>query len=63
MQTVVDARCSLGFGKLYRSKVPMTAVDVLHKRVLSFYEEYGADINMRSPTTGANFARNPAASL
>ena len=29
MQSVVDAHCSLGFGKLYLSKLPMTAVDVL----------------------------------
>jgi hypothetical protein len=29
MQSVVDAHCSLGFAKLYLSKVPMTAVDVL----------------------------------
>jgi hypothetical protein len=33
---VVDAHCSLAFGKLYLSKVPMTAVDVLHDRVVPF---------------------------
>jgi transposase InsO family protein len=38
-QSVVDAHCSLGFGKLYLSKLPMTAVDVLHDRGLPFYEE------------------------
>jgi transposase len=36
MQSVVDAHCSLGFAKLYLSKVPMTAVDVLDDRVLPF---------------------------
>jgi hypothetical protein len=32
------------FGKLYLSKVPRTAVDVLHDRVLPFYEEHGVDV-------------------
>jgi transposase InsO family protein len=44
MQSVVDAFCSLGFAKLYLSKVPMTAVDVLDDRVLPFYEEHGVAI-------------------
>lgn len=29
LQSIVDADCSLGFGKLYLSKAPMAAVDVL----------------------------------
>jgi len=45
LQSVVDAHGSLGFGKLYLSKVPMTAVDVLHDRVLPFYDEHGVDID------------------
>jgi len=44
MQSVVDAHCSLGFAKLYLSKVPMTAVDVLDDRVLPFYEEHAAEV-------------------
>ena len=36
LQSVVDAHCSVGFGKLYLSKVPITAVDLLHHRVLPF---------------------------
>jgi hypothetical protein len=44
MQSVVDAHCSLGFGKLYLSKLPMTAVDVLHDRVLPFYEEHQVEV-------------------
>jgi hypothetical protein len=43
MQSVVDAHCSLGFAKLYLSKVPMAAVDVLHDRVFPFLENYDAD--------------------
>jgi transposase len=44
MQSVVDAHCSLGFAKLYLSKVPMTAVDVLDDQVLPFYEEHAAEV-------------------
>ena len=44
LQSVIDANCSLGFGKLYLSKVPMTAVDVLHDRVVPFYEEHGVAV-------------------
>jgi len=32
MQSVVDANCSLAFGKLYLSKLPMTRVDVYYGR-------------------------------
>jgi len=52
LQSVVDADCSLGFGKLYLSKAPMAAVDVLHDRVLPFYEEHGVDIEQLLTTTG-----------
>jgi hypothetical protein len=44
MQSVIDAHYSLGFAKLYPSKVPMTAVDVIDDRVLPFYEEYSAQV-------------------
>ena len=44
MQSVVDAHCSLGFAKVYLSKVPMTAVDVLDDRVLPFYEDHAAEV-------------------
>jgi hypothetical protein len=43
-QTVIDAHASLAFAKLYLSKVPMTAVDVLNDRVLPFYEEHSVEI-------------------
>jgi len=37
LQAVVDTFGSFAFGKLYTSKVPETAVDVLYDRVLPFY--------------------------
>lgn len=43
-QTVIDARSSHAFAKLYLSKVPITAVDVLNDRVLPFYEEHNVEI-------------------
>jgi len=45
MQSVVDAHCSLGFAKLYLSKVPMTAVDVLNERVTPFYDDHDVQID------------------
>ncbi|MBZ5542725.1 MAG: hypothetical protein LAO07_03485 [Acidobacteriia bacterium] len=51
IQSEVDAHCSLGFGKLHLSKLPMTAVDVLPDRVLPFYEELAATVNSLSELT------------
>jgi hypothetical protein len=51
-----DAHCSLAFGKLYLSKVPVTAVDVLHDRVWPFYEKHGVEIDHVLTTMGASTA-------
>jgi hypothetical protein len=59
MQSVVDTHCSLGFGKLYLSKVPMTAVDVLHDRVLPFYEEHGIDVEHVLTDNGREYCGRP----
>lgn len=42
-QTVIDANSSHVFTKLYLSKVPMTAVDVLNDRVLPFCTDNGRE--------------------
>lgn len=55
MQSVVDAHCSLGFAKVYLSKVPMTAVDVLDDRVLPFYEEHSAEVEHLLTDNGREF--------
>jgi transposase InsO family protein len=39
LQAVVDTYGSYAFAKLYNSKLPETAADVLYDRVLPFYEE------------------------
>jgi transposase InsO family protein len=41
LQAVIDTYGSFAFGKLYTSKLPETAVDVLYDRVFPFYEEQG----------------------
>jgi transposase InsO family protein len=40
LQAVVDTYSSYAFGKLYTSKHQITAVDILHDRVLPFYAEH-----------------------
>lgn len=59
LQSVVDAHSSLGFGKLYLSKAPMTAVDVLHDRVLPFYEEHQVDIEHLLTDNGREYCGRP----
>ena len=44
MQSVVDAFCSHAWGKLYLSKTPITAADVLNDRVLPFFEEHDVPV-------------------
>jgi transposase len=58
-QTVVDTNCSLAFAKLYLSKVPMTAVDVLNDRVAPFYEEHGVEIQHLLTDNGREFCGRP----
>ncbi|MEO6055211.1 MAG: integrase core domain-containing protein [Gemmatimonadales bacterium] len=41
----------MGFAQLYLSKVPMTAVDLLHDRVLPFYEAQGVVQQVEHRTT------------
>ncbi len=39
-QTVIDTYSKVGFAKLYDTKTPITAADVLNDRVLPFFEEH-----------------------
>ncbi len=59
LQSVVDAFCSLGFGKLYLSKPPMTAVDVLNDHVLPFYDERGVTVEHVLTDNGREFCGRP----
>lgn len=44
VQVVVDVFCSLAFAKVYTSKMPVTACDLLYDRVLPFYESLGVQV-------------------
>jgi transposase InsO family protein len=44
VQVVIDVFCSLAFAKIYTSKMPITACDLLFERVLPFYEDLGVPV-------------------
>ena len=55
LQTVVDTYGSYAFGKLYASKTPETAADVLYDRVLPFYEEQGLAVERILTDNGSEY--------
>lgn len=55
MQNVIDAHCSLAFGKLYLSKAPITAAEVLNDRVLPFYDEHDVRVEHLLTDNGREF--------
>lgn len=59
MQTVVDANCSLAFGKLYLSKAPIASVDVLHDRVVPFYDEHDVAVDHLLTDNGREYCGLP----
>ena len=62
-QTFVDAHCSWAQAKLHLSKIPMTAVDLLHDRVLPVYEQAGVALEGTLTDHGASSAAGRCASL
>ena len=59
LQAVVDTFGSLAFGKLYTSKLPETAVDILYDRVLPFYAEHGLDVEHILTDNGREYCGRP----
>lgn len=59
LQAVVDTYGSFGFGKLYTSKLPETAVDILYDRVLPFYEEHGLHVEHILTDNGREYCGKP----
>ena len=59
VQVVVDVFCSLAFAKLYNSKMPITAVDLLYDRVLPFYEALGVSVGAVLTDHGREFCGRP----
>jgi transposase InsO family protein len=59
VQVVVDTFCSLAFAKVYTSKMPITACDLLYERVLPFYEALGVEIGSVLTDNGREFCGKP----
>lgn len=58
-RTFIDANCAVGFAKLYLSKMPMTAVDLLHDRVLPFYAAHDVVLARVLTDNGREFCGRP----
>lgn len=59
LQAVVDTYSSFAFGKLYTSKLPETAADVLYDRVLPFYESQGMAVENILTDNGREYCGRP----
>jgi transposase InsO family protein len=59
LQAVVDTFGSFAFGKLYTSKLPETAVDILYDRVLPFYREQGLEVEHILTDNGREYCGRP----
>jgi transposase InsO family protein len=59
VQVVVDVFCSLAFAKVYTSKMPITAADLLYDRVLPFYDALGVPIGAVLTDNGTEFCGKP----
>ncbi len=59
LQAVIDTYGSFAFGKLYASKLPETATDVLYDRVLPFYESQGLAVENILTDNGREYCGRP----
>lgn len=59
LQAVVDTYGSFAFGKLYTSKLPETAADVLYDRVLPFYRDHGLVVEHILTDNGREYCGRP----
>ena len=59
VQVVVDVFCSLAFAKVYTSKMPVTACDLLYDRVLPFYEALGVEVGAVLTDNGREYCGRP----
>jgi transposase InsO family protein len=58
-QTVIDTYCKLGFAKLYDSKTPITAAEMLNDRVLPFFDEHGIGVSRVLTDRGTEYCGSP----
>jgi transposase InsO family protein len=59
VQVIVDVFCSLAFAKVYNSKMPVTACDLLYDRVLPFYQALGVEVGAVLTDNGREFCGQP----
>lgn len=59
MQSVIDCHNRYAWGRLYTSKLPLTAVHVLNNDVLPFYERHGVRIATILSDNGREFCGRP----
>jgi transposase InsO family protein len=59
LQTVIDCHSRFAFGRLYTSKMPMTAVHVLNTDVLPFFEAHDTRVETILSDNGREFCGRP----
>lgn len=59
LQTVIDCHSRYAWGRLYNSKLPLTAVQVLNNDVLPFFEKHKAKIVTVLSDNGREFCGRP----
>jgi transposase InsO family protein len=58
-QTVVDTYSKVGFARLYDTKTPITAAEMLNDRVLPFFQEQGIAVSRVLTDRGTEYCGNP----
>jgi transposase InsO family protein len=59
MQGVLDCFSRYAWGRLYTSKLPLTAVQVMHNDVLPFFEEHGVRVQTVLSDNGREYRGRP----
>lgn len=59
LQSVIDCHSRYAWGRLYTSKLPVTAVHVLNEDVLPFYEKHGVQIETILSDNGREYCGRP----
>jgi transposase InsO family protein len=59
LQAVIDCHSRHAWGRLYTSKLPLTAVHVLNEDVLPFFEQHGVSVKTILSDNGREFCGRP----
>ena len=59
LQSVIDCHSRYAWGRLYTTKLPVTAVHVLNEEVLPFFEQHNAKIDTILSDNGREFCGRP----